>query len=203
MRNLSSAQLCAKARCPTGEQRTTTPRSASGLSPRYTSSPSSAMPGGAGPRLCSDDAGLAEVGGDAAPVFNGTHRHVKGGFRAGWRRDHVQVVQEGNKCVIGMEHVRMRPRPAGGIRAYSAGARASPCSQPSPWQTSRQRPAASNQQYVEGLPEKRRTKGGNSGATSRSLPRNAARDMLSYALRPSRDQHGIRARLECGAHVSR
>ena len=48
-RSLSPAPAWTKAGCPNGEPRTTTPRWASGLSPRHTSSPRSAIPGGAGP----------------------------------------------------------------------------------------------------------------------------------------------------------
>ena len=44
----SSAHACMNAGCPSGVPRTTTPRWASCLSPCHTSSPSSAIPGGAG-----------------------------------------------------------------------------------------------------------------------------------------------------------
>ena len=69
MRSLSSANAWTKAGCPNGEPRTTTPRWASGLSPRYALSPSSAIPGGAGSCFSSDDPGLAQIGRDATLVF--------------------------------------------------------------------------------------------------------------------------------------
>ena len=69
MRSLSSANAWTKAGCPNGEPRTTTPRWASGLSPRYALSPSSAIPGGAGSCFSSNDPGLAQIGRDATLVF--------------------------------------------------------------------------------------------------------------------------------------
>ena len=69
-RSLSSAHAWTKAGCPSGEPSTTTPRWASGLSPRHTSSPSSAIPGGAGPAFAATTRVLPRL--DAMPHRSST-----------------------------------------------------------------------------------------------------------------------------------
>ena len=53
-----------------------------------------------------DDPGLAQVRGDATLVLNSTHRGVEDGLSPGRHRDHVEVVQEGDEAVVGMERFR-------------------------------------------------------------------------------------------------
>ena len=106
VRSLSSAQACTKAGCPSGEPRTTTPRWALGLSPRHTSSPSSALPGGAKPASAAMPWVLHWTRCRVTPLFYRAHRGVEGGSSPGRRRDHVKVVQESDEAVVGMECFR-------------------------------------------------------------------------------------------------
>ena len=102
----------------------------------FTWQPREARPRRSGACFGSDDPGPAQAGRDATLLWYCAHRGVEGGSSPGRHRDHVKVVQESDESVVGME----RDRCPG---AKCAGARASPCSQPSPWGTSWQRPKMS------------------------------------------------------------
>ena len=75
--------------------RTTRPRSAGGLSPRHTASPSSEMPSGGGLTPKANALVFAEVGGDATLSLDGLRYSVQGRPGALRDRNDVEVVEEG------------------------------------------------------------------------------------------------------------
>ena len=138
--------------CPTGVPSTTIPRWADGLSPRQTSSPSSAMPGGGGPSLAAIARILPRL--DPMPQWSAT-AWVAASSAVRARLGAVTMYKSSRKAIKVSPACRpeaARCKASCCPNAYSAGASGSPCSHPSPCLTSLCLPASSHQLYAEGRP---------------------------------------------------
>ena len=93
---LSSAHAWTKAGCPNGEP--------SGLVASPDIIARFRDPSRSGACFGNDDPSLAQIGGIA--VFNSAYRGIEGGRSPGRHRDHVDVVQESDDAVVGIERFR-------------------------------------------------------------------------------------------------